>query len=342
MSDECGQDDEVTLTAAGKPNTAGFKKTVKRLKQGKDKRLGHRASLDWHSDSERVCMQQSYPEPVAEVPELIDILRQSRTASALMDETHPEVYYDMQIPCAQFYARGERLIITLNPARPLGDVLNTLARKLRRAWQHKQGALINPLSFEPDEAILVNRAQQADALMISVRIAWELKLKGESLMWDYIQGSPAADVGRSFETRAQKDFRTLNNGEAAREAYDRFFEDSRMRLFDKRIIHQMLLDENGYMKPGQTRARVSMDLFARLGEMPHGRNYFMMKNGKTPMDSCYSVVEDRSNANFLWFIKFERSYQEREMQLIKESVALTAEIIDFAKWSSRSRASRQG
>jgi hypothetical protein len=225
-------------------------------------------------------------------------------------------------------------VIAVNPNRPRGALLNILSRELRRAVQDKLGALANPLMFEPDEAILVNRAQTADALMVSIKIAWELKLVGEPEAWDYLVGSPMADITRSFEVKAQSDFRTLNDGTAARAAYDKFFEDSGTKLHDKRLIHQMLLDETGYIKRGGKPAKVSMDLFSKLGQLPHGRNYLSMKARRVPTDTCYSTVEDRSNANFLWFIKFERSFQEKELQMIQESVKLSAEIVDFAKWSA--------
>jgi hypothetical protein len=77
-----------------------------------------------------------------------------------------------------------------------------------------------------------------------------------------------------------------------------------------------------------------MDLFKRLGELPQGRNYLSMKANRTPLDSCYATVEDRSNANFLWFIKFERSFQEKEKQMIEESVKLSAEVVDFARFAA--------
>jgi hypothetical protein len=144
-----------------------------------------------------------------------------------------------------------------------------------------------------------------------------------------------ADIGRAFEIKAQGDFRSLNNGEAARAAYDKFFDDARVKAHDKRLIHQMLLDENGYMrKCGQGRAeKAGIELFARLGEMPQGRNYLALKSGRAPLDASYAAIEDRSNANFLWFIKFERSFHEKEMQMMQESVKLSAEIVDFAKWA---------
>ena len=148
---------------------------------------------------------------------------------------------------------------------------------------------------------------------------------------------PLADVSRIFEIKAQSDFRTLSNGEACRAAYDKFFEDSRTKLHDKRIIHQMLLDEHGYMKAGMKRPKVTMDLFKRLGEMPNSRNYLSMKAKHQPTDMCYSTVEDRSNANFLWFIKFERSFQEKELQMVQESVKLSAEVVDFNKWDRSKR-----
>jgi hypothetical protein len=59
------------------------------------------------------------------------------------------------------------------------------------------------------------------------------------------------------------------------------------------------------------------------------------------MDQCYATVEDRSNANFLWFIKFERSFQEKELQMVQESVKLSAEVVDFGKWSDKTKRVRQ-
>ena len=96
------------------------------------------------------------------------------------------------------------------------------------------------------------------------------------------------------------------------------------------------------MKTREKAPKVSMDLFKRLGEMPNGRNYLSMKAKHAPTDMCYSTVEDRSNANFLWFIKFERSFQEKELQMVHaESVKLSAEVVDFGKWSDKTKRARQ-
>lgn len=335
-----GKDSNQEDQKSRKPKTKGFRRTSDRLRRGKETNLSHRASTDWSIDQERVCEPDMRAADIVPLKDLVETILQSRTGASLLsgpESKNLEIVYDTQTLASQYYPGKERRVIALNPNRPRGDLLNLMSRELRRAWQDTQGALVNPLNFEPDEAILVNRAQSADAHMISIKIAWELKLVGETDAWDYLLGSPLADVGRTFEIKASADFRTLNNGEAARAAYDRFFEDSRTRMHDKRIIHQMLLDETGYIKSTEKREKVSMELFKRLGELPHGRNYLSMKAKHMPTDMCYATVEDRSNANFLWFIKFERSFQEKELQMIQESVKLSAEIVDFAKWSLAAR-----
>lgn len=325
-----------------KPDKRRFRDTSGRLRQGKEKHLSHRASLDWRLDQRTVCGKAETPADVVSIDELRSILMESRTAETLLTgdvAANLHIVYDAQIPASQFYPPSDvrGATITLNPFRPKGDLLNLLSRELRRNWQHFHGALLNPMDFEPDEAILVNRAQQADVLMISIKVGWELKLGGITEAWDFLVGSPMADVSRTFEIKAQTDFRSLNNGEASRAAYDKFFEDSRTKIHDKRIIHQMLLDEIGYMKSQKQRNHVSMDMFKRLGELPHGKNYLSMKTSRTPLDACYASVEDRSNANFLWFIKFERSFQEKEQQMIEESVKLSAEVVDFARFANEAR-----
>lgn len=347
---QAGDDTQISAKAH-RPNSRQMGAASKRLRQeGGVRHLRHRASLDWRNDQQRVCAplsisQRLEKDGVVSIATLTQTLLFSRTAIALYERLQADgisIIYDQQVPLSQYYPRAHGAVgpghtITLNPHHPKGDLINMLARELRRAWQHSEGALVNPLTFEPEEAILVNRAQQADVVMMSIKMAWELKLAGENEAWDYLVGSPMADVSRMFENKASADFRTLNNGEAARAAYDQFFDGARTKIHDKRIIHQMLLDETGYIKSRTARPHVSMDLFRRLGQLPNGRNYLSMSNQqRLPTDAMYTTVEDRANANFLWFIKFERSFQEKELQMVEESVKLSAEVVDMAAFAARS------
>jgi hypothetical protein len=335
--------DKISDSEAGpptkKPKVGRFKDTAGRLRQGKENHLGHRASLDWRLDRGTVCERDGDDMDCIPLEEIGALMLRSRTGEMLLrdaSERGLKIFYDAQTPQSQFYPRGENCVIVLNPYRPKGDLLGMLGRELRRAWQHYRGALVNPMSFEPDEAVLVNRAQQADAFMLSVKIAWELKLVGEPEAWDFMAGSPMGGITRAFELRAQEDFRSLNNGEAPRAAYDKFFEGSCTKAHDKRIIHQMLLDDSGYMKASRKECKADMEMFRKLGELPHGANYLSIRSKRPPMDMCYSTIEDRSNANFLWFIKFERSFQEKELQMLQASVKTSAEIVDLAAWTLRS------
>lgn len=317
-----------------KPKTAQFKVTTRRLRDRREARLAHRPSLEWHLDQERVC--QAYGDVVDYVglDELKATLIKSRVGEELLNGPsgeNLEIYYDPQVVASQFYARDGRKVITLNPHRPRADLLLLFATELRASWQHHQGALANPLGYEPEQAVLVNRAQQADRQVTAIRVAWELKLAGENDAWDYLLVTPAAELARAFEARAQSDFRSLNNGDAARVAYDLSFEQGRTRQNDKRLIHQMLLDETSALKRSNQKPESPAQLLVRLGEMPFGRNYLTMADRRAPADESYAAIEDRSNANFLWFIKFERSFQEKEQEMVQESLRLSAEIVDFSK-----------
>jgi hypothetical protein len=55
-----------------------------------------------------------------------------------------------------------------------------------------------------------------------------------------------------------------------------------------------------------------------LGEQPFGKNYLAPYAQMIIEDPVFTEVRDRSNANFLWFIKFERSFRETEQALQSE------------------------
>jgi len=52
-----------------------------------------------------------------------------------------------------------------------------------------------------------------------------------------------------------------------------------------------------------------------LGEQPYGKNYLARFTDLIINDPLFTDVRDRSNANFLWFVKFERAYNEAEQDL---------------------------
>jgi hypothetical protein len=265
------------------------------------------------------------------IENLIEILRESRLATAYLacaEEYGVNLKYSVQVETAQ-YDRNAGLIL-INPNLDIVDQQLITVQELRRHWQHRQGALIHPLMFHPDNAILVNRTQVADLVVSMIRVAWELQLSGEKEVWERIENSSMADLGRAFAREAFLDFRTINNGQAAAAVFEAWFLSERCRAQDKIIINQMLADYKGYVFDlKEAEQNITPSLIAALGEMPFGKNYLAEHAVTIMEDAIFTDVRDRSNANFLWFIKFERSFRESEQEL-QTSAPSSAEDIRFS------------
>lgn len=210
-----------------------------------------------------------------------------------------------------------------------------LVRELRRMWQHRNGAGLHPLSVHPDFAVLMNRAQQADMLVAMVRVGWELQLNGYKDAWARIENSTLNDLGRAFAREAIADFRSINNGLAARATFESWFLSERCRKADRTLIQQMLADYQGYVFSDnpETSRMITLDVMKALGKMPFGQNYIETVASQIVADPVFTDVRDRSNANFLWFIKFERSYTEVEQSLPAENEkqTKTGHVLSFPK-----------
>lgn len=244
-------------------------------------------------------------------------MRASRVAAAYLDfaATHEvDVSYSRQVATAH-YDRTAR-VIYVNPDLPRAERMLLVARELRRVWQHRNGALLHPLTFHPDQAILVNRAQVADLAVAMVRMAWEWQLAGTRAPWERIENGAMADLARAFARESFVDFRALNNGAAAASVFEAWFMSERCRYEDRRLIQMMLADYQGYVFDAVASSQqVTAEVMVALGTMPFGKNYLAPYVGTVMGDEIFTAVRDRSNANFLWFIKFERSFREAEQDL---------------------------
>lgn len=248
---------------------------------------------------------------------IISILRQSRMAQALLDfaQTHSVFIVESEQVSGARYDRESGKIL-VHPALGEEEQCLLVVRELRRHWQHRKGVLIHPLTFYPDQAILINRAQIADLTIAMIRVSWELQLAGTRHIWDHLENSALGDVARSFAREAFLDFRSLANGKASSAAFESWFLSERCRHQDKKLIQAMLADHQGYVFTHEQASRnVSIELISNLGEQPFGKNYLAPYAQMIISDPIFNEVRDRSNANFLWFIKFERSFRETEQAL---------------------------
>jgi hypothetical protein len=287
-----------------------------------------RLSSDYVRDKEEVFLEfladsTGIGEPVFPIDKddvltrITDKLAQSRMAETLLNFA---AEHDVSLHCSDqvettFYDKAAGKIFIRTDLDFIDQVLLTV-QELRRHWHHRQGVLVHPLTFHPDQAVLINRAQLADLSVAVIRSAWELKLAGEDQFWSRIENSSLCDLGRAFAREALVDFRTLNNGKASAAVFETWFLSERCRLQDKKLIQSMLADYRGYVFDSSEASKiVSIDLICALGSQPFGKNYLAPYAQMIMNDPVFTDIRDRSNANFLWFIKFERSFLETEQEL---------------------------
>ncbi len=257
------------------------------------------------------------------INDLTDILENSRLACEYLNtaRTHNvSLCYSRHIADAAYDRHAGIIYINDQLDQPLQVLLAT--QELRRHHQHRAGALVNPMHFHPDSAILINRSQHADLMASSIRVAWELQLSGYKDAWAYIENSSFADLGRAFTREAYIDFRTVNNGQAMTAVFEAWFLSDRCRMEDRYLIRRMLADDQGLVFDVENpHASLTPAIIAALGEMPYGKNYLASHADTIMSDPIFTDVRDRSNANFLWFIKFERTFRETERDLQPNSVS---------------------
>lgn len=262
----------------------------------------------------------------------------SRMAQTLIDyaEKH-HVYFAVSVQEEGARYDRDQMRIYLNPALAENELCLLAVRELRRHWQHRNGAMIHPLSFHPDQAVLINRAQHADLTIAMIRAAWEMQLAGDRGLWDYLENSSMSDLARTFAREAFVDFRALATGKASSAVFEAWFLSERCRHQDKKLIQAMLADTQGYVFTDIHASRhVSIDLICALGEEPFGKNYLAPYAHMIVEDPVFTEVRDRSNANFLWFIKFERSFHETEQAL--QNGDISSEDTTFPSFAPRTKA----
>lgn len=277
--------------------------------------------IDFFENAKTICSDEVQEQQKPSIKALEEMLRKSRIATALLGEAE-EHNTTLEYSDVVKHAEYDRMqnVIRISSSLSFTDQILMAARELRRVWQHRNGALIDPISFYPDHSILVHRTQVVDLTIMMIRVAWELQLADEKDAWERLEKSSLFDMARSFARESHIDFRNLNNGMAASAAFETWFLSDRCLKEDKILIQRMLENnKNGCsFDDEQSSFSVMSQLIYALGSVPFGKNYLAPYINTIVEDAIFSEVRDRSNANFLWFVKFERSFSETEQHLQME------------------------
>lgn len=223
-----------------------------------------------------------------------------------------------------FYSR-EKSKIFINDCLDNVTACGALIKSMRMAYNHNQGVLINPLSFQPEEAILVNRILNADLDATKIAFLWDLKLAGDEQAWTNAMTGADYDLCSAYAMEAMTDFRSIKGGLAPRATFEKWFLSARCKNFDREIIQTMMGGHTDIDIDNVDASRViAMDVIAGMGNRPEGKNYLSPIVTQIMSDPLFGEVRDRSNANFLWFITFERRMNQMEQEL-QEDVGETTQ-----------------
>ncbi len=231
-----------------------------------------------------------------------------------MDAAHIKLCADVETATAA-YDRDLK-IIYFNPSLDNLMAAKSLIRAMRTAWHHHNGALLNPLLFQPEEAVLLNRLIEADNDIAIVAFLWDMKLAGDKQAWPNAMASMDYDICTAYAMEAMTDFRAIKSGLAMRAAFEKWFLSGRCKSHDRDIIQIMMGDNTDITISNEDSSRmIAMDIIAALGKQPLGQNYLAPIVTNIMNDPIFGEVRDRSNANFLWFVTFERRMESIENEM---------------------------
>lgn len=259
-----------------------------------------------------LCRNALCARSALDVGAALDLLSLSSTGSVLRgycDAMNVTVRGDACVHGVQFDAAHS--LIRVNTTLDVHTATLMIAREMRRA----QLMSVNTALQNPDSAILIHRALQAELLILPVQIAWELSLAGSKEAWETLSRGPLADLAYAFGHRATNDFRALRDGRAQMAAFDQWFYSGRTRKADRALIQCLLSMGERLADNFRAQTHSTIETLRTIGERGIGRNYLLDHMMNLTSDGFYGDVRDRSNANFLWFVKFERSYRAAETHL---------------------------
>jgi len=211
---------------------------------------------------------------------------------------------------------SQKNMITLNPHMAMIDATTALIKSMRMAWHDKGGVLLNPLAFLPEEAVLLNRLKYADLDITKISYWWDLKLAGCNDIWARAMCGSDYDLCSAYAMEAMTDFRSIKSGLAARATFEKWFISARCKNIDRGIIQIMMGGHTDIEINNQDASRViAMDVIIGMGRIVGGNNYLSPIAAQIMNDAMYMEVRDRSNANFLWFVSFERRMSQMEQEL---------------------------
>ncbi len=104
-------------------------------------------------------------------------------------------------------------------------ILGAFIKALREAVQ--DGALPKAEStFRPEDVLMAERVRAADADLVLVQSAWELRAAGQSELWRHVLSGEDGDLALVFACAIEKNPASQYNGQALSHSFTQWFEDN--------------------------------------------------------------------------------------------------------------------
>jgi len=226
--------------------------------------------------------------------------------------------------------------IHINPRYSLTDCLKLTITKLRK---YQLQSRYDMHSLFVNQMIVYYRALEADSAVYLCRVLWETKLSNiDRDLYDTVRDlNPSLrPCFKTYEQLASSKWSTVYTGEAFFEAFVSWFVNYPLKHVDTSVVRMMLSDYNK-INHSDNCTLLFMNKVFTINNKTYLSPEFISST-----DPLFVEVRDKANANFMWFIKFERSitsalpeqYYDSEKPPKEESLPECV-IIDFNEFKNK-------
>ena len=166
----------------------------------------------------------------------------------------------------------------------------------------------NPVhAYQIESLILYHRLIEADSLYWMFRWSWEKLLTGDEAPIALYR-SIYDELAVAGTREAMGDFRSLKSGKCGQAVTETWFLTELCRAIDTRTIRGVLADYSHHKWVDELPFEAALNIAELKGEV----NYLSKVLRMMMVDPVFTEVRSRQDANFVWFLKFEGSFQEAE------------------------------
>lgn len=222
-----------------------------------------------------------------------------------------------EMHAAAFIADELRSIVTLNAcgrspssfarsAYLRHDLFCSVLQALREVWQTAVVQDACDPRYTPEDAVVLERVRAADADVVLLLTAWELRGAGHPGVWRHIIGSDHGDLVEAFADIMDRDPAALFDGHALGQLFRQWYADpARVDVVDHRTLEA--LDRKARDADDEAgQACAAPAIIEAMSELPDGTRYLDGMGWAIRNDSAFTNVGNIINRTHLMHLAYDR------------------------------------